>query len=113
MSSSACRARAIRPLHSPPPPGSRQPGRSMLRLMFPSHNIAQGAFATSPSSPPGIILAPVKPCWVVDQQPLLGRRGGRDPRDEVDQRPVVGGPLLHVGVRPVGPPDDTVGEFFD
>src|SRR5215472_14319197 len=96
-----------------PPPASRRPGCSMLRLMSRSHNIAQGAFATSPSSPPGIILAPVKPCWVVDQQRLLGRRGGRDPRDKVDQRPVVGGLFLHVGMRPVGPPDDAVGELLD
>src|SRR6266478_4547887 len=100
-------------LHSTPPPGSRRPGRSMLLLMFLSHNIAQGAFATSPTSPPGIILAPVKSRRVVDQQRLLGRRGGRDPRDKVDKRPVVGGLFLHVGMRPVGPPDDTLGELLD
>src|SRR5712672_1999315 len=48
----------------------RRPPRSTL---FPYTTLfrAQGAFATSPTSPPGIILAPVKPRRVVDQQQLL------------------------------------------
>src|SRR5580704_17678080 len=56
---------------------------------------------------------PIKPHRVVDQQRLLQRRRGRDLGDVIDQDTVVRRHLLHVGVRPVGAPNDPVGEMLD
>src|SRR5579863_218728 len=53
---------------------------------------------------------PIKPHRVVDQEPLLqGRRWG-DPRNVIDQNAVVGCDP-YVGMRPIGAPDDAVGEL--
>src|SRR5438874_6951415 len=57
--------------------------------------------------------APVKARRVIDQQPVLKRSGGRHFRDEIDQRAIVRHMRLHVGMRPIGPPQDPVGEGFD
>ena len=51
--------------------------------------------------------APIEPHRIVDQERLLQRRRRRDPGNGVDQQPVVGGFLLHVGAA-IDPPDDAV-----
>ena len=45
-------------------------------------------------------LRPVETHWIVDQELLLRRATGRDPRYDVDQCFIVGCVRRHVGVRP-------------
>src|SRR5215470_5679869 len=56
---------------------------------------------------------PIKPHRVVDQKLLLQRLSGRNDRDAVDQDTVIGRFLLHVGMRPIGAPQNPVRKAFD
>src|SRR2546430_15601700 len=83
----------------------RRPPRSTL---FPYTTLFRSSGSMGRSS-----AAPVKARRVIDEQPVLKRSGGRHLRDEIDQRAIVRHMRLHVGMRPIGPPQDPVGKGFD
>src|SRR6516164_8268871 len=60
-----------------------------------------------------MLLGPIKPHWIVDQQTPLRCGARRDLRNIVDQDAVVGCFFFHIRVRPIGAPDDAIGEALD
>src|SRR5215831_2974245 len=55
---------------------------------------------------------PIKPHWIVDQEALLRRRSGGDLGNVIDQGAVVRRLFFHIGVRPIGAPDDAIGKML-
>ena len=52
---------------------------------------------------------PIKPLRIVDQKLALKSVGQSNQRNDINDQAIVGNVVLHVRMRPIGPPKDAIG----